>query len=98
MNELQDIQEWAKELGIKHVANGVVHTITKETITNYKKLINNPVTREIWLEAMAKELGCLAQGWSTTKGTNTIKFMSQEEIARIPKGKVVTYARIVVDF
>ena len=62
MNKLQDIEERAKELGIKHVANGVVHPITKETITNYKKLINNPVTCEIWLEAMAKELGRLAQG------------------------------------
>ncbi len=63
-----------------------------------KKLINDPVTREIWLEAMAKELGRLAQGWGTTKGTNTIEFISKEEIATIPKGKVVTYARIVVDF
>ena len=47
---------------------------------------------------MVKELGRLAQGWGTTKGTNTIEFMSLDEIARIPKGKVVTYARIVVDF
>ena len=33
-----------------------------------------------------------------TKGTNTIEFMSHAEIAKIPKGKVVMYARIVVDF
>ena len=54
--------------------------------------------REIWMAAMAKELGRLAQGWKDTKGTNTIEFMSHEEIAKIPKGKIVTYARIVVDF
>ncbi len=54
MNKLQDIGEHAEELGFEHVANGVVHPITQETITNYKKLINNPVTREIWLEAIAK--------------------------------------------
>ena len=47
---------------------------------------------------MAKEFGRLAQGWKDTKGTNTIEFMSHEEIAKIPKGKIVTYARIVVDF
>ena len=47
---------------------------------------------------MAKELGRLVQGWKETKGTNTIEFMSHDEIAKIPRGKVVTYARIVVDF
>ena len=98
MQELQDIGNRAEELGIEHVCNGVVHPITKETITNYKKLINDPITREIWLEAIAKELGRLAQGWKITKGTNTVEFMTHDEIARIPKGKVVTYARIVVDF
>ena len=45
---------------------------------------------------MAKELGRLAQGYGDTKGTNTVEFMDHEEIKAIPKGKVVTYARIVV--
>ena len=98
MQELKDIGERAEELGLEHVANGVAHPVTKETITNYKTLIKDPMMCEIWMEAMAKELGRLAQGWGPTKGTNTIEFMSHEEIARIPKGKVVTYARIVVDF
>lgn len=52
----------------------------------------------IWLKAMAKELGCLAQGYGNVKGTNTVQFMSHEEIAKIPKHKVVMYAQIVVDF
>ena len=83
----------------KHSAySGVVHPVTKETITNYRKLIEDPITREIWLEAMAKELGRLAQGYKDTKGTNTVEFMDLDEIAAIPKHKVVTYARIVVDF
>ena len=98
MQELEDIGGHAEKLGLEHVANGVVHPVTKETITNYKKLIKDPITREIWLEAMAKELGRLAQDWGTMKGTNTIEFMSLDKIARIPKGKVVTYARIVVNF
>ena len=87
-----------QELGLEHVCNGVVHPVTKETITNYKRLIQDPITREIWMAAMAKELGRLAQGWKETKGTNTIKFMSHDKIAKTPRGKVVTYARIVVDF
>ena len=98
MQELENIGKRAEELGLEHVANGVVHPVTKETNTNYKALIKDTIMREVWMEAMAKELGRLAQGWGTTKETNTIEFMSHEEIARIPKGKVVTYARIVVDF
>ena len=54
--------------------------------------------REVWIKAMAKELGWMAQGYQDTKGTNTIEFMDHAEIAAIAKGKVVTYARIVVDF
>ena len=50
------------------------------------------------MEAMAKELGRLAQGYKDTKGTNTVEFMDLEEITQIPKGKIVTYARIVVDY
>ena len=47
---------------------------------------------------MAKELGLLAQGWRDREGTDIIQFMSHEEIAKIPKGKFVTYAQIVVNF
>ena len=47
---------------------------------------------------MCKELGWLAQGYKDTKGTNTVFFMSKEEIKRIPKDRTVTYARIVVDY
>ena len=34
------------------VANGVVHPVTKETITKYKKLIEDPLLREMWAKAM----------------------------------------------
>ena len=94
----QSITKNLQPPSMEEVANGVVHPITKETITNYKRLINDPITRKIWLEAMAKELGRLAQGYKDTKGTNTVEFMDHDEIAKIPKGKVVTYARIVVDY
>ena len=54
--------------------------------------------RETWIEATAKEFGRLAQGHKDSKGTNTIEFIDLDKIANIPKGKVVTYARIVVDY
>ena len=47
---------------------------------------------------MCKELGRLSQGYKNTPGTNTIRFLSLDEIDNIPKDRVVTYTRIVVDF
>ena len=44
------------------------------------------------------ELGRLANGYEDTKGTNTFKFMSLDEIHNIPGDRTVTYARIVVDY
>ena len=55
------------------------------------------MTRDTWIEAIAKGLGRLVQGYNDTKGADTVKFMNLDEIANIPKGKIVTYARIVVD-
>ena len=45
--QLQQIQMHAKELGLEHVANDVVHPLTKETRTNYKKLIADPILHDI---------------------------------------------------
>jgi len=83
---------------IEEFANGVVHPTTKETLTKYEQLIEAPELREVWMKAMCVELGRLAQGYGTTKGTETINFMTHEEIAKIPGDRTVTYARIVVDY
>ena len=40
----------------------VIHPITGESITNYKKLAKYPATREVWTTAFRKEWGNLAQG------------------------------------
>jgi hypothetical protein len=78
--------------------NGVVHPITKETITKYPKLMNDMLLKKLWVPAMLKELHCLAQGKEgVTIGTNTIFFFSHDEIRCIPKDRVVTYAGIVID-
>ena len=47
---------------------------------------------------MAKELGRLAQGFGDTKGTDTIRFLTRDEIKCIPADHTITYARIVVDY
>ena len=78
--------------------NGVVHPITKKTITKYKELAKDPELRDVWTKAMHKELGNIAQGHGETKGTDTVHFLSHEQISKIPKDRTVTYARIVVDY
>ena len=76
----------------------MVHPDTKETITIYNQIINDPVLRDVWLKAMCIEPGRLSNGYKYTKGTQTIKYMTHEEIKCIPGDRTVTYARIVVDF
>ena len=63
LHELQwDIQRNTDPLEMEEVATGEVHLITQETITNYSKLITDPVTTEVWLEALATKLGEVTQG------------------------------------
>jgi hypothetical protein len=60
---------------------GVVHPVTKETITHYRNLIKDPLLKDLWIKAMSKELHCLAQGCpGITKGTNTIFYLSHADI------------------
>jgi hypothetical protein len=85
-------------INIDEVFNGVVHPITKETITKYTKLMDDPALKDLWVPAMSKELHRLAQGKEgVTVGTNTIFYLTHDEIRRIPKDPTVTYARIVID-
>jgi hypothetical protein len=85
-------------INIKEVCNGVVHSVTKETITKYTKLMHNPVLSPLWVPAMSKELHRLVQGKvGTTVEMNTLFFLSPDEIRRIPKDRTVTYTHIVID-
>ena len=54
--------------------------------------------QDTWSKAMCKELGILCQGFGETEGTDTMRFLDLEGIKNIPKDRVVTYARIVVDY
>jgi hypothetical protein len=83
---------------IKEYCNGVVHPVTKETITHCRKLIKDPLLKDLWTKAMSKKKPCLAQGCTDiTKGTNTIFFLLHANIYNIPKDRIVTYAWIVID-
>ena len=89
---------------IEQIVNGVVHPVTKEIITKYKKLIADPLLRDDWMLGVYKELGRLAQGYGKedsddyVKGTNTCFFMNFDEIQNIPRDQICTYARIVVGY
>jgi hypothetical protein len=87
-------------LDLEQVAMPMVHPTTGETISSYKKLMHDPATKEIWQRAFGKDFGGMAQGCNKTgqKGTNAIFIMTHEEIRNIPKDRIVTYARVVVDF
>jgi hypothetical protein len=57
----------------------------------YRQLVADPKTRDVWLHSAANEFGRLAQGVKTRiKGTNTIKFIAH---TAVPTGRTVTYAR-----
>jgi hypothetical protein len=49
-------------INIKEVCNGIINPFTKETITKYIKLMDNPALKNLWVPAMSKELHCLAKG------------------------------------
>ena len=83
---------------MEQVANGVVHPVTQETITNYKKPIDDPLLKRLGWKPWQKYLADYLRGTKTQKNTNTVEFMDFEEITQIRKGKMVTYARIVVDY
>ena len=76
----------------------MVHPVTKETITKYKKLIDDPLMRLVWSKSMCKKLGRLCQVFGDTEGTNTMRFLDINGIRNIPRDRVVTDARIVVEY
>ena len=61
-------------------------------------MIDEPLLWDVWMRAMYVELERLAQGYGDTKGTDIINVMPLDEIPNIPSDRIVTYARIVVDY
>ena len=56
--KLEDVTlTFSHPVELEEMANGVVHPVTKETMTKYAKIIQVPDLREVWLAAMCKESG-----------------------------------------
>ena len=93
-------KEAATAANLEHLAMPMIHPTTGETISSYKKLMNDPATMEIWQTAFGKDFGGMAQGDNKTgqRGTNAIFVMTHAEILLIPADRTITYARVVVDF
>jgi hypothetical protein len=78
----------------KHMANSVINEETGASL-EYRHLINDASTFTIWNKAAANEFGGLAQGvGDRINGSNIIFFIPRQAV---PKGKVDTYGRFVVN-
>jgi hypothetical protein len=85
-------------INIEEVCNGIIHLITKEIITKYTKLMDDPALKDLWVPALSKEPQCLDQGKEgVTVGTYTIFYLTHAEIRRILKDCTITIARIVIN-
>ena len=67
INDNQDsitkpIEEIHSQANLQHFCAPVIHPMTGEIITPYKRLANNPKFREVWETGFGKEWGGLAQG------------------------------------
>ncbi len=78
----------------------MVHPITEETISSYKRLMYDPTMADMWQTAFGKDFGGMAQEdlKMRQKGTTSIFVMTHKEILRIPQNQMVTYACIVANF
>ncbi len=96
------LMKYAKmPINYKHYANSMLHPVTGETISSYKKFMHNPATAEVWQTAFGKDFGSMAQGGNQTgqKGTNAMYVMTHDEIARtIAVNKCFTYGNPIVDY
>jgi len=82
-----------------HFASPMIHPTTGETISSYKRLMNDPETAEVWQTAFGKDFGEMAQGGDKTGQKGTMFVMTHKEIDIAKNaGQEWTYARIVVNY
>ena len=67
---------------------------TTKKLLEYKQLITHPKYKKTWTKSAANEFGRLAQGIRDIKGTDTIFFITKNQV---PKHKKVSYARFVCE-
>jgi hypothetical protein len=90
----------ATTTNFEHYAMPMVHPVTGETISSYKKLMKDPVTAETWQTAFGKDFGGMCQGddKTGTVGTDAMFVMTPQDVANMPADRFATYANIVIDF
>ena len=71
----------------------MIHPVTGEHITSYRKLMNDPVTSEVWMTAFGKDFGGMCQG-----DDKTGIVMDPQDVPNIPKDQPPTYAKVVVAY
>jgi hypothetical protein len=78
----------------------MIHPVTGEHITSYRKLMQDPATAEVWMTAFGKDFGGMCQGDDKTNtiSTNAIFVMKPKNIPNIPKNQPPTYAKVVVAY
>ena len=78
----------------------MVHPVTGETISSYKKLMKDPVMVEMWQTAFGKDFGGMCQGndKTGTVGTDTMFVMTPQDVTNMPADRFATYANIAVIF
>ncbi len=84
----------------EHYANPMVHPITGETTSSYKKLMHDPAMAVIWQTAFGKDFRGMVQGDNKTsqKGSKALFVMNHIKIKTVLKaGRKFTYVNPVVD-
>jgi hypothetical protein len=79
----------------------MVHPITGETISSYKKLMNDRAMAETWQTAFGKDSGGMSQGDNKTgqKRTNTMFIMTRGKIRHtLATGQKFTYGNLADDY
>ena len=90
----------ALPMNLEHYAMPMVHPMTGEKISSYKKLMKDPVTAETWQTAFGKDFGGMCQGDNKTGtvSTEAMFVLTPEDVKNMPPGRFAMYANIVVDF
>ena len=79
----------------------MVHPITGETISSYKKLMNDLATAEIWQTAFGKDFGGMSQGDNKMgwKGTNVMFVLTHDKTRHVLAiGWKFTYGNPVANY
>jgi hypothetical protein len=88
-------------INYEHYANPMVHPVTGQTISSYKKLMHDLATAEVWQTVFGKDFGGMAQGCNKTgqKGMNAIFVMMHDDIRHeLAAKKKITYVIPIIDY